>query len=580
MIRGFRLGSCCLIHVTLGMLISIHACESSLILDFIRKTTHNTTNPTAYSPPQRVGYLFTCPCGNHSIHTILLSSLFDTITISLDKMDFFSNSLYVWRTQTRHQTIVLYARILRSHSLKHDDVWRDVFALFFLCSFSGRYNSARDLLRAYFDAVPDFVPNPDLLDKQVLESIWVNAAVTRPANVPWTDGVPFNTTEYDIDDPAFYSMRWTDVKWRHSTSNVKDDTHIDPHSWKTTQDAYEHVNCARLLCRVPMGEVPDRAAISEALDALESVFALPEGGRGGPRSFGKNIPTPVYFTLAAGLGKLVPGKASEIFVLANKEGTLPDLIRIPALYKVFLGEHHSGESLVNGAKASAAANTITRALKERMAKGPQQPLHDVGWADLLRRFSEAAFKVHAEEYDELEDPPASASDILLPPITVQKLAEVEQRLGPLPADMKEMVQIANGFKGGIHAFGGGFAGVDKLHPKECGNLDEHYWLREDLDGRTPSKAAEEAPMWIGEGAVDNDEFEHYIYPPSTWSLLVGDGYGDGSGDYQVVYTANWMPYEKKGGNSMRDWIASETVNMEMQLAMEDSTEEWDEKQSK
>lgn len=58
-------------------------------------------------------------------------------------------------------------------------------------------------------------------------------------------------------------------------------------------------------------------------------------------------------------------------------------------------------------------------------------MHGVNWTDFLRRFLEATFSVHAEEYAALETLPPSASDHLLPPFTAQKLGKTERQLGPL-----------------------------------------------------------------------------------------------------------------------------------------------------
>ena len=77
-----------------------------------------------------------------------------------------------------------------------------------------------------------------------------------------------------------------------------------------------------------------------------------------------------------------------------------------------------------------------------------QEFLDLGWRELLRRFSEAAFTVYRKQYRRLENPP--------------RTAEVEERLGPLPADVRAMAVVANGFRGLWHTFGGGFHGVDKF----------------------------------------------------------------------------------------------------------------------
>jgi hypothetical protein len=50
------------------------------------------------------------------------------------------------------------------------------------------------------------------------------------------------------------------------------DDSYDPHQWKTSEDPWTHAICARLLCRVPEGQVADRVAISEAFEAVDRLF--------------------------------------------------------------------------------------------------------------------------------------------------------------------------------------------------------------------------------------------------------------------------------------------------------------------
>jgi hypothetical protein len=485
-----------------------------------------------------------------------------------------SRDAFHWRQKTLQQTLTLRDSILTTSALLQDadlHIWYDIFTLYVLCAFSGLHDKARDLLQAFFDAVPDFEPNPKLPDKRILASIWKHAEATKPANVPWSDGAAFDTTEYDIDDPAFYRfMRWPQFLWTPSTGVIEDTSRLDVHSWKTSQDHWEHGICARLLCRVPEGQVPDRAAITEAFDALDRLFALPRSGVGEPWVFSQVFPLPVYFALAAGLDKLGPGKATEIFEAFIWEGVLVDLMPVPALYEAFLGVNRR-ESLIDESKAIAAVDTITAALSRRRVKGPQEPLHGLGWPDVLRRFSEAAFKVHADEYAELARPPARPSDILLPPITTEKLAETEQRLGPLPPDMKEMVQVANGFRGAWHLFGGGFPGVDTLEVGPCG--EDYLYFMGDMD-LDPSEDAKAAPTWTGYGVEENDDYFFYICPPASWRLLAGDRSG-ADGEYRVSHAAHWSDGGDGNWRSMRDWIASETVAMERQLELEGSGQQED-----
>jgi len=118
----------------------------------------------------------------------------------------------------------------------------------------------------------------------------------------------------------------------------------------------------------------------------------------------------------------------------------------PVLYEVCLGEGYH-VPLTSESESEMTVNRIVAALAERNEQGQLEPLKGVQWPELLRRFSKAAFRAYEKAYGELDDPPQKPEDILLPPITHELLTEVEQRLEPLPLDLREMVQIANGTAG-------------------------------------------------------------------------------------------------------------------------------------
>lgn len=73
-------------------------------------------------------------------------------------------------------------------------------------------------------------------------------------------------------------------------------------------------------------------------------------------------------------------------------------------------------------------------------------MHDVPVSELLRLFSEAAFFVHRDEHNQKGI--NSSEEILCDPLSEIEIAEIEQKLGPLPPNVKEMAIIAGGFHGG------------------------------------------------------------------------------------------------------------------------------------
>ncbi|KAK1834997.1 hypothetical protein QBC39DRAFT_421183 [Podospora conica] len=192
-----------------------------------------------------------------------------------------------------------------------------------------------------------------------------------------------------------------------------------------------------------------------------------------------------------------------------------------------------------------------------------QELMGLDWRELLRRFSEAAFTVHRKEYRELENPPRSAEEILLPPITQAALAEVEGKLGPLPADLRGMVVVANGFRGAGAAFGGGFPGVEEFEVGPCD--DDWSWFGVNEE---PSLEAKVAPVWVKYGGAEvSDEsmdYCHVVCPTETWRKLVGDAHYT-AGDYKVTYRPHWS-VDDESYTSVREWIATETMEMEQMIA--------------
>ncbi|KAH8903702.1 hypothetical protein BR93DRAFT_930860 [Coniochaeta sp. PMI_546] len=505
-----------------------------------------------------------------------------------------------WRRKNARMRINLRDKILTADSL--EEIWWDIFTLYVLCSFTGLQDVARALLEAYFDAHPGSKPDRRLPTQQAVESIWRHAEATKPRNSPW-EVVELDRTQgfaqYDIGNPAFYQFyKWTTVQ-------VSDDSY-DPHQWKNSEDPEVHATCARLLCRVPEGQIPDRTAIEEAFEAVDRLFMeLPRTSTSS--HFNWKFPIPVYFCLAVGLGKRE--KARKIFELAcQPEEWCPDvLLPIPALYEVYLGDAAAADPdatpLIAQSDATSAATCLTQALIQRRQTGRQEPLHGVGWPELLRRFTEAAFTGLASEYAEIEDPPQRPSDILLPPITPDKLAEVEQRLGPLPPDLREMVQVANGFKGTWHFAGGGFAGVDKLLVRPSDDYEiflgilpeprvstrtvtkpdgttQTVTVRVHQVGTGQTEGMGAGPVWVGPGTVENDDFEHVICPPETWRKLVETGRtprrsknaeGNNDNEYSVTYYAHWTAGDDDGYRSMRHWIASETASMERELEIGQET---------
>jgi len=327
---------------------------------------------------------------------------------------------------------------------------------------------------------------------------------------------------------------------------------------------------------VSKGQVPEWAAIEEAFEAIEKIRTeLPYRGKdeqellnNPPGSFADVVPPWIYLPFAVGLGKR--DSVREVFQNWERPmlNTPWDMRHYSALYEVCLGEGYH-VPLISESEAEMTVERIVAALAERKEQGQLEPLKGLEWPELLRRFSEAAFKAYAKAYGDLDDPPQKPEDILLPPITHELLAEVEQRLGLLPLDLRKMMQSANGWRG-TYDMAGGFPGIDKMVLVPC--KDE--WMKVSGDGLLqvhrdglPEEIGE-APMWRVCGGTDEcEDGEHLICPPETWRKLVGDDRPTAE-EYRVTYKVHWDG-DVDANNSMKDLIESEKLYMERLLEIRD-----------
>jgi hypothetical protein len=159
---------------------------------------------------------------------------------------------------------------------------------------------------------------------------------------------------------------------------------------------------------------------------------------------------------------------------------------------------------------------------------------------------------------------------------------VEQELGALPPDLREMVQIANGFRGARHLAGGGFPRVDELRAEPSENYEVFlgdfsaltYARRTESDpdgttGTTTMRAHEssagseedmgQGQVWVGAGTEENCYYQHVVCPPKTWRKLneafreveddesVTECGDDDDGEYKVIQFAHW----ESGGHTTR-----------------------------
>jgi hypothetical protein len=508
----------------------------------------------------------------------------------------------------RHHLLDLQAKILEADDLL--GLWQEILVLSFILFFSGHRDEAIQVLEGYFDVCPVerrgntlFWSSTSVAVEEIkaLEML-LHFAPRQPRNYPW---IPLSDSRlreprFDIAKPEFFQLdNWTNTEWIPSTDYGERldtrpiDENYDGSRWQDSDDPWTHAICARVLCHEPSTE-----AVEEAFGAVDKLFTiLPK--RKNPRNANDEwphshiFPVKIYFLLAVGLNKR--GTARKILqrALRTDEFTLQELLEVPAAYEIFLDPELQGvavPTIISVKEGARAASVLTDAFEKRLKDGQQEPLQGIEWPELLRRFSEAAFKVHGDAYEEVEDEEIEKpSDILLPPITAEALAEIEQKLGPLPQDLKDMVLVANGFKGGWHFAGGGWAGVDKLRLEYPSEYEIYLGVEPPTersietitnpDGTTrqvmkhivsftgkPS-GVEWGPVYACWGAVENDGFNHILCPHETWKKIKGGNVRDG--EYRVIHYAHWTAGPQGEYNSMRHWIASMTAEMERELAGEE-----------
>ena len=212
-------------------------------------------------------------------------------------------------------------------------------------------------------------------------------------------------------------------------------------------------------------------------------------------------------------------------------------------------------------------------------KGQVAALLALPWPELLIRFAETAFTAKNEEFETYPDDShghrvISVADILLPPLTRQEIIALEAQLGSIPQDIKEMSLFARGFRGAPHWrwAGGGFPGINMFH--KLLSYNSSWFVRRraeelhmydsgtgDCQSEAPEHWSQEKPLevWYACGAVDSDNFSHYIVPPSTIMEGKGDDYREGQ--YVYMFAENWTAGAGSPATSLKESIAKETVEM-------------------
>jgi hypothetical protein len=358
------------------------------------------------------------------------------------------------------------------------------------------------------------------------------------------------------------------------------------HQWRDSQDWRIHHLCAKLLCTPVAGtvSVPTRANLEEAFEALDKMFAVTSPG--GERSIlnSDTYTVRTYFLLTLYFGHREKARdLLNIIMNTDRKPRLGDLIDVPEFCEILAADDDLLVKQNDDAKIDNAHLVISVALNSRAERRMKTPLHDIPIAELLRRFSEAAFFTDNKEY--LENGIDKAEKVLRPALTGEEVAEVEEKLGePLPPDLKELVLIADGFYGGWTLAGGGWSGIKKSWKEPSSDHEMYLGFEAQLDRETRTETREDGTthevtsttynvlvqgsendwgdVWATCGATENDSFQHIICPPTTWKKLqtsMGNEVEDGAYAY-LYYSPETDDVEIYP--SMRASIAAMTVECE------------------
>ena len=91
--------------------------------------------------------------------------------------------------------------------------------------------------------------------------------------------------------------------------------------------------------------------------------------------------------------------------------------------------------------------------------------------------------------------------------------------------------------------------------------------------RNRNTSGNRGPVYMFEGAVENDDFCHILCPPET-SRRIQEACGEKievvcEGDYRILHYSHWTDGSHDLGlSSMRDWIAEVTTEFEKELELQ------------
>lgn len=237
----------------------------------------------------------------------------------------------------------------------------------------------------------------------------------------------------------------------------------NPHIWRKTSDAPVLAMCCRLLAKDRTeGQYPSLERMAEALQVARKLYAQPQAQvpvtawkfERGVRRHGALLYWRLAVELAVRVGEL--GVAADVLGLglrvdgfsAWNGSEVTEYLAVPGIWDVLPlladGGKDANPFYIEGGDAEVMVKEVVRAIEMRARNGRQWSLapEKVGWEELLRRLSVAAWKVNRPFYR--QNGVKRAEDILYSPATEEEINAAEFRFGELPADFKDMIRVANG----------------------------------------------------------------------------------------------------------------------------------------
>ncbi|KUJ18964.1 uncharacterized protein LY89DRAFT_643530 [Mollisia scopiformis] len=456
----------------------------------------------------------------------------------------------------------------------HDAITKTI-RLVHLLLLSNHIPQAHELLTAVYKHAPAIVPPTPHQDPPLkytpltLEYLWQTHQETcpRPENLP-----PFRRScshKCASDEAHIAHGQWGKYRECTRTGWMLEHCHLpepeDPHLWKESDDPRMLAMCARLLAKdKTQGEYPPEERLREALEAAKKLYAQPqvcvsEWDYKEARAEGKYRHSALLYRrlvveVAIRVGELET--AAEMMGLGLRidgfaTGSELDVyLMMPGIYDVLplLAERgkEGNPFLIGEEVADEMVREIVATLELRATKGRQWSQAKVGWEELLNRLAQGAWKVNRKEYKQMEV--KSAEGILYEPASEEEIQRAEKKCGELPEDFKDMIRVANGFKGGYHLFGGGLLGLDGMHVAHGDDI---------TDCRLRDQYPAGSMLQLESGNEDCDGFTHYIITPAAYKArAIEQGQEIEEGEYMYWHWAYWQGGGANCWKSVRDFVAS------------------------